>query len=100
MCALSQVVINLFYIPGCMAGAFTVDRVGPKRQMVSLLLLQATVGFIMSGVYESLASPAYVAAFAVVYGLFLTFGEAGPGDCLGQSSVLLASDSPSDSLYF
>lgn len=35
----------------------------------------------MSGFYTQLTE--HVAAFAVVYGIFLSFGEAGPGDCLG-----------------
>lgn len=33
------------------------------------------------GLYVQLSN--HIAAFAVVYGLFLTFGEWGPGDCLG-----------------
>ncbi|KAL8280317.1 hypothetical protein RQP46_007234 [Phenoliferia psychrophenolica] len=82
-----NIVINLFYIPGTVGGAFIVDRVGPRRLMISMLLTQAVVGFIMSGLYTQLSS--HIAAFAVVYGLFLTFGEAGPGNCLG----LLASKS-------
>jgi hypothetical protein len=51
------------------------------------LLLQAIIGFIMSGLYVQLKK--HVAAFAVVYGIFLSFGELGPGNCLG----LLASKS-------
>lgn len=35
----------------------------------------------MSGFYTQLTE--HVAAFAVVYGIFLSMGEAGPGDCLG-----------------
>ena len=37
--------------------------------------------FFMSGFYTQLTE--HVAAFAVIYGVFLSFGEAGPGDCLG-----------------
>ena len=65
--------LNLFYIPGCMTGAFIVDRVGPKRQMISFLLLQAFVGFLMSGFYVQLATPANVAAFTVVCTFFALF---------------------------
>ncbi|ELU40452.1 MFS Git1p-related glycerophosphoinositol and glycerophosphocholine permease [Rhizoctonia solani AG-1 IA] len=53
-----NVVINLFYIPGTLTGAFIVDFLGPKYTMV-------------------------------LYGIFLSFGELGPGNCLG----LLASKS-------
>jgi len=41
----------------------------------------------MSGLYKHLTG--HIAAFAVVYGIFLSFGELGPGNCLG----LLASKS-------
>jgi hypothetical protein len=49
--------------------------------------LQAIFGFIMSGLYSHLKR--HIAGFAVIYGIFLSFGEVGPGNCLG----LLASKS-------
>ncbi|GAA6060458.1 hypothetical protein JCM10212_000886 [Sporobolomyces blumeae] len=82
-----NIVINAFYLPGTIGGSFLLDWVGPKKQIILFLCLQGTIGFIMSGLYEKLS--AHVAAFAVVYGIFLSFGEAGPGICLG----LLASKS-------
>ena len=39
------------------------------------LLCQAIIGFIMSGLYTQLTE--HIAAFAVVYGIFLSFGELG-----------------------
>ncbi|RPD61157.1 metabolite transporter [Lentinus tigrinus ALCF2SS1-7] len=77
-----SVVINLFYIPGTVAGAFIVDYLGPKWTMITGLLAQAIIGFIMSGLYTQLTH--HIAAFAVVYGIFLSFGELGPGNCLGM----------------
>jgi len=74
-------------MPGTIVGAFIVDYLGPKWTMITGLLLQAIVGFLMSGLYKHLTNR--LAAFAVVYGLFLSFGELGPGNCLG----LLASKS-------
>ncbi|KAI0251158.1 metabolite transporter [Lactifluus subvellereus] len=74
-------VINLFYMPGTIGGAFVVDYVGPKNTMILGLVLQAIVGFIMSGLYVQLKK--HIAAFAVIYGIFLSFGELGPGNCLG-----------------
>ncbi|KAF5342688.1 hypothetical protein D9611_001471 [Ephemerocybe angulata] len=74
-------------MPGTLGGAFVVDYLGPKYTMITGLLLQAVIGFIMSGLYKQLTS--HIAAFAVVYGIFLSFGEFGPGNCLG----LLASKS-------
>ncbi|KAJ6509860.1 major facilitator superfamily domain-containing protein [Mycena vulgaris] len=82
-----SVVINLFNMPGTLIGAFVVDYLGPKWTMITGLLFQAFFGFIMSGLYEQLK--AHIAGFAVIYGIFLCFGEFGPGNCLG----LLASKS-------
>jgi MFS family permease len=76
-----NVVINLFYMPGTLGGAFIVDYLGPKYTMITGLILQAIIGFIMSGLYQRLTGN--IAAFAVVYGIFLSFGEVGPGNCLG-----------------
>ncbi|KAH7884693.1 major facilitator superfamily domain-containing protein [Phlebopus sp. FC_14] len=84
-----NVVINLFYIPGTIIGAFFVDLLGPKVTMITGLLFQAVIGFIMSGLYDPLTQ--HIAAFAVVYGIFLSFGEFGPGNCLG---VLAAKTGP------
>ncbi|KAG0152473.1 hypothetical protein CROQUDRAFT_649897 [Cronartium quercuum f. sp. fusiforme G11] len=85
-----NVVINLFNIPGTIIGALLVDRVKPKNLMVISLVIQATLGFFMSGFYTHLTQ--HIGGFAVMYGLFLSFGEAGPGNCLG---MLAAKSSPS-----
>jgi len=74
-------VINLFYMPGTIGGAFVVDYLGPKYTMILGLVLQAIIGFIMSGLYTQLTK--HIGAFAVIYGIFLSFGELGPGNCLG-----------------
>ncbi|KAI5990092.1 major facilitator superfamily domain-containing protein [Pisolithus albus] len=84
-----SVVINLFYIPGTVIGAFLIDYLGPKTTMIFGLLSQAIIGFIMSGLYGTLTN--HIAAFAVVYGIFLSLGEVGPGNCLG---VLAAKTGP------
>lgn len=72
---------SLFYMPGTIIGAFVVDILGPKNTMILGLLCQAVIGFIMSGAYVQLSQ--HIGAFAVVYGIFLSFGELGPGNCLG-----------------
>ncbi|KAG6852365.1 hypothetical protein C0991_000329 [Blastosporella zonata] len=74
-------------MPGAIAGSFAVDYLGPRWTMITGLLLQAVIGFFMSGFYTHLVK--HVGGFAVVYGIFLTFGEFGPGCNLG----LLASKS-------
>jgi len=68
-------------MPGTLIGAFIVDYMGPKNTMIFGLIAQAIIGFIMAGLYTHLTN--HVAAFAVVYGIFLSFGEVGPGNNLG-----------------
>jgi MFS family permease len=76
-------VINLFYIPGTMLGAPLSDKIGPRYALALGVTLQAIVGFIMAGDYANLSQPHMVGAFAVVYGIFLSLGELGPGDNIG-----------------
>jgi len=74
---------NLFYVPGAMIGAFTSDWWGPRYALTIGVLAQGIIGFIMSGLYATLATSAHVAGFVVVYGIFLSLGELGPGDNIG-----------------
>ncbi|KAK4199769.1 putative transporter [Triangularia verruculosa] len=76
-------VINLFYIPGTMIGAPVSDWLGPRKALAVGVLLQGVVGFIMAGCYPSLAQPGLVGAFAVVFGVFQSLGELGPGNNIG-----------------
>jgi len=76
-------VINLFYIPGTMLGAPVSDLIGPRYTLALGVSLQAIVGFIMAGCYTRLAQPGMVGAFAVVYGIFQSLGELGPGNNIG-----------------
>jgi MFS family permease len=64
-------VINLFYVPGAMIGGPLSDLIGPRYALAIGVSLQAIVGFIMAGLYTHLATPAHIASFAVVYGIFL-----------------------------
>lgn len=76
-------VINLFYIPGCMLGGPFSDYIGPRYALAIGVSLQAIIGFIMAGCYDTLTAPGHIASFAVVYGIFLSLGEFGPGDNIG-----------------
>jgi hypothetical protein len=76
-------VINLFYIPGTMLGAPFSDWVGPRWALITGVTAQAIVGYGMAGGYAHLAQPSNVAGFAVVYGIFLSLGELGPGNNIG-----------------
>ncbi|KAJ8122232.1 hypothetical protein ONZ43_g1523 [Nemania bipapillata] len=76
-------VINLFYIPGTMLGAPISDRLGPRYTLILGFLTQSVVGFIMAGTYAKLSQPSVIGAFVVVYGIFLSLGELGPGNNIG-----------------
>lgn len=47
------------------------------------MLLQGIVGFIMTALYPHLDQASQVGGFVVIYGIFLSLGEAGPGDNIG-----------------
>ncbi|RYP76272.1 hypothetical protein DL771_001891 [Monosporascus sp. 5C6A] len=76
-------VINTFYLPGTMFGAFVSDWLGPRYTLALGVTLQSVVGFAMAGAYAKLSQPEVVGGFAVVYGIFLTLGELGPGNNIG-----------------
>ncbi|RKF58313.1 Glycerophosphodiester transporter GIT2 [Erysiphe neolycopersici] len=76
-------VINLFYIPGAMAGSIFSDKVGPRYALTIGVTAQALVGFLMAGLYPILSQVQNVGGFAIVYGVFLSLGEFGPGDNIG-----------------
>lgn len=71
----------MFYLPGSIIGSFVSDKLGPKYTLVLGVTVQAVVGFIMAGVYAQISKQ--IATFAVVYGIFLSFGELGPGNNIG-----------------
>lgn len=73
--------INAFYLPGSILGAFISDWIGPKHALALGVFVQAIVGFIMAGVYPYISKN--IAAFTVVYGIFLALGEIGPGNNIG-----------------
>ncbi|KZT30013.1 MFS general substrate transporter [Neolentinus lepideus HHB14362 ss-1] len=74
-----NVVINLFYMPGTISGAFLMNTIGPKYCLTLGFAMQAVVCFLISGLYKQLTQ--HIAAFAVLYGLFLSFCAFGPGNC-------------------
>ncbi|MCJ1340139.1 hypothetical protein MMC09_005433 [Bachmanniomyces sp. S44760] len=76
-------VINLFYIPGAVGGAFLSDWIGPRLALGYGVAAQGIVGFIMTAAYSKLNTPKNVGGFVVIYGIFLSLGELGPGDNIG-----------------
>ncbi|KAK7525132.1 metabolite transport protein [Phyllosticta citriasiana] len=76
------VVINCFYIPGPFLGGYLSDRIGRRQTMCLGFASQACFGFVLGGASKPIQT--VFPLFVVMYGLFLTLGEVGPG-----STVLL-----------
>ncbi|KAK7910672.1 major facilitator superfamily domain-containing protein [Apiospora marii] len=77
------VVINCFYIPGPFVGGYLSDRIGRRKTMALGFTLQAVLGFVLGGAMVPIQN--IFPLFVVLYGIFLTLGEVGPG-----STVVLA----------
>jgi nitrate/nitrite transporter NarK len=71
------VVINCFYIPGPFLGGFLSDKIGRRKTMALGFSLQAILGFVLGGAVGPIEK--IFPLFVVLYGIFLTLGEVGPG---------------------
>ncbi|KAJ9148866.1 Metabolite transport protein [Pleurostoma richardsiae] len=80
------VVINCFYIPGPFLGGYLSDRIGRRQTMALGFGMQAVLGFVLGGAMGPIQS--VFPLFVVLYGIFLTLGEVGPGSTV----VLTASE--------
>jgi MFS family permease len=50
-----NILLYSFYLPGCLAGAYSVDKIGRRKTLAFGLLAQGIVGMILGGVYEPLS---------------------------------------------
>jgi MFS family permease len=50
-----NILLYSFYLPGCLAGAYSVDKIGRRKTLAYGLLGQGIVGMILGGVYEPLS---------------------------------------------
>lgn len=71
-----------------------IPSLGPKKLITFALIAQAAIGYIMAGCYKYLNTPSNIGAFVVIYGIFLSLGELGPGNNIG----LLASKTSSTAI--
>lgn len=76
--------INSFYIPGCLVGAYLMDKIGRKNTMMAGFFSQAILGFIIGGALKPIQS--VVPLFVVLYGIFSALGEMGPGVSVSKRS--------------
>nr|QFR37181.1 MFS transporter [Cyberlindnera americana] len=76
-----NVVVNLFYMPGAFLGAIAADYLGPRLTLTLGVTAQSVIGYAMAGSFETLQHK--TAGFVVLYGIFMTLGEFGPGDNIG-----------------
>ncbi|KAH8553179.1 major facilitator superfamily domain-containing protein, partial [Umbelopsis sp. PMI_123] len=81
-----NIVLNVFYPFGALAGAFFVDRWGRKNTMAAGFFIQAAFGIAIGASAPHLIN--VFPLFVILYGIFLFFGEFGPGDC----TILVASE--------
>ncbi|KAI8604379.1 major facilitator superfamily domain-containing protein, partial [Dissophora ornata] len=77
--------LNFFYLPGSISGAFAADKIGRKKTMTIGFLAQGVLGILMGIWYKNLIE--IFPLFVVLYGIFMMFGEFGPGDMLGLVSA-------------
>ncbi|GAN09914.1 MFS transporter, PHS family, inorganic phosphate transporter [Mucor ambiguus] len=83
-----NILLYSFYLPGCIAGAYSVDKIGRRKTLAFGLLAQGIVGMILGGVYEPLSNNC-MPMFIIMYGIFLALGEYGPGPTMGLNSMEL-----------
>lgn len=81
-------VVNCFYLPGCLVGGLLMDRIGRKQTMTLGFFLWAIMGFIIGGALNPILT--VFPLFVVLYGIFNSFGEMGPGVSRTCSPLLSA----------
>ncbi|KAF7363756.1 Major facilitator superfamily domain-containing protein [Mycena sanguinolenta] len=69
--------INAFYLPGCVVGGLIIDKLGRRNTQALGFAVQGILGMILGGALGPIQNN--LAAFVVMYGLFLAAAEAGPG---------------------
>lgn len=82
------VLINSFYLPGPFLGGWLADKIGRRQTMALGFTLQGILGFIIGGAIGPIQN--VFPLFVVLYGVFLTLGEVGPGRYLSQARLDLA----------
>lgn len=79
-----QLILSVLGIPGLVIGAFTIDRIGRKKQQVIGFLGYGAMGILIGALFGKLRKS--TAGLIILYGVFNSFGNFGPGDALGLVS--------------
>ncbi|KAJ6441504.1 Major facilitator superfamily domain, general substrate transporter [Purpureocillium lavendulum] len=70
-------VLNTFLLPGTIIGGLLMDRIGRKQTMTLGFVLWSVLAFIIGGALKPILT--VFPLFVVLYGIFNTLGEMGPG---------------------
>ncbi|ORZ14114.1 major facilitator superfamily domain-containing protein [Absidia repens] len=81
-----NILLYSLYLPGCLTGAFLVDRIG-RRQTLTLGLISLGVVGILLGITFDWLTKSCFPLFVVMYGIYLALAEMGPGNTIGLLSV-------------
>lgn len=76
---------NAFYVPGALAGAFLMDRIGRRNTQMYGFLVQAIIGFILGGALFPIQN--VFPLFITMYGVFVAIGE-----LPGSTTLLISSE--------
>ncbi|KAI8335474.1 major facilitator superfamily domain-containing protein [Chlamydoabsidia padenii] len=81
-----NIMLYSLYLPGCVSGAFLVDRIGRRQTLTLGLISLGLVGMMIGSTFGSLSTN-YFPLFVILYGLFLALAEMGPGNTMGLISM-------------
>ncbi len=76
--------LNIISLPGVFIGAILVDKIGRKYTMMLGFTGYIIFGLIIGIAFNKIVK--IVPLFIIFYGVFMSFGNMGPGDCLGLSA--------------
>ncbi|KAI8100186.1 major facilitator superfamily domain-containing protein [Halteromyces radiatus] len=77
-----NILLYSFYLPGCITGAYLVDKIGRRKTLTLGLISLGIVGMVIGGAFEPLSKNCFP-LFVILYGVFLALAEMGPGNTMG-----------------
>ncbi|KAI9092825.1 major facilitator superfamily domain-containing protein [Phlyctochytrium arcticum] len=80
------ILLTSFYLPGALGGAWAVDALGRRKTMTLGFVGVAVVG-VMIVLVRDWAVQHCFPLFVILYGVYLSASEFGPGDCIGLTAA-------------